>query len=124
MEQETQIESADVAIIKRFLSNTYGMNVSDVQEVVRGVNRTFSVRTYAGNVFYLRQSRQSGRTSSDIAAELDLLNAIEENEFFSVARPVADLQGRYASQLKLSDHIVRACALFHTAQGRSLQMMV
>lgn len=124
MRKDTRTESADVAIIQRFLSNTYGITVSEVQEVVRGVNRTFSVRTYARNVFYLRLYRQSGRTSLEIAAELDLLKAIEENEFFSVARPVADLQGRYASQLKLSDQIVRTCALFHTAQGRSLEMII
>lgn len=98
--------------------------MTDVQEIVRGINRTFSVRTSTGNVFYLRLYRQSGRTSFEIDAELDLLNAIEENEFLSVSLPVADLQGRYTSQLKLSDQIVRPCALFHTAQGRSLEMMV
>lgn len=114
--------SNDVALVREAIVTAYGMEVSDVREVVRGVNRTFSLKESGDRTYYLRLYRTDGRGKDEIDAELRLLERIEQDEVLavSVARPT--LEGARSFRVALSDGAMRRAALFDGAAGRPLGM--
>lgn len=100
----------------------YGIDVINVREVVRGVNRTFSLCDSGDRTYYLRQYRTHGRGEGDIDSELRLLERIEQDEVLAVSVAHPTLEGACRFRVALSDGAMRHAALFYGAEGRPLEM--
>lgn len=114
--------SDDVALVRHAVVAAYGINVIDVREVVRGVNRTFFISESGDWTYYLRLYRTHGRSDDEIESELRLLERVEQDEVLgvSIARPTLD--GSRSFRVALSDSVMRRAALFDGAVGRPLRM--
>jgi len=114
--------SDDLALVQRAVEAAYGIHVIDVHEVVRGVNRTFSLSESSDRTYYLRLYRVHGRSDDEIDAELRLLEQIEPDEVLAVSLAQPTLDGSRSFRVALSDGVIRRAALFSEAAGRPLRM--
>ncbi|MEM5432510.1 phosphotransferase enzyme family protein [Cupriavidus oxalaticus] len=114
--------AGDVALVWRAVATVYGIEAIDVHEVVRGVNRTFSLTDSADRTYYLRLYRTHGRVEVEIDAELCLLARIERDDLLEVSSAHSTLRGGRRFRLALSDGAIRHAALFDAAVGRPLEM--
>ncbi|MGX6566908.1 Aminoglycoside phosphotransferase domain-containing protein [Cupriavidus necator] len=114
--------SNDVALVCQAIVAAYGIDVINVREVVRGVNRTFSLCDSGDRTYYLRQYRTHGRGEDDVDAELRLLERIEQDEVLAVSVAHPTLEGARSFRVALSDGAMRHAALFYGADGRPLEM--
>ncbi|WP_316151548.1 phosphotransferase enzyme family protein [Cupriavidus sp. BIC8F] len=114
--------AGDIALVRRAVATVYGIDAIDVHEVVRGVNRTFSLTDSADRTYYLRLYRTHGRDEVEIDAELHLLARIERDDLLEVSSAHSTLRGGRRFRLALSDGAIRHAALFDAAVGRPLEM--
>ncbi|MFS8977246.1 phosphotransferase [Cupriavidus necator] len=114
--------SNDITLVRRAVLAAYGIDVNDVREVIRGVNRTFSISASGDRTYYLRLYRTHGRADDEIDAELSLLERVEQDEVLAVSIAHPTLDGTRSFRVALSDGVMRRAALFDGALGRPLRM--
>ncbi|RZF24491.1 hypothetical protein EVC45_38430 [Paraburkholderia sp. UYCP14C] len=91
-----------------------------VSTVVKGANWTFAVDDGNRCVAFVRLYRTSGRSSVEVASELELLCAVRATPALEVARPRPDRFGEVSSEIELPDGTRRLIAIFAPAEGREL----
>ena len=97
MTTEQQIESL-VEPAKAALSQ-YGIQDAVLENINHEYNSTFAVTTSEGTKFALRVNINSGRTESNIAAEVFFINSLAQTGQFSLALPVQNLSASYVSKV-------------------------
>lgn len=112
----------DAKLVQQAVLAVYGMDVLDVREVVRGVNRTFSICEPDARTYFLRLYRTHGRSEDEIDAELRLLERVEQDEVLAVSPARPTREGARSCRIALSDGVIRRAALFDAAAGRPLEM--
>ena len=97
MTTEQQIESL-VEPAKAALSQ-YGIENAALENINHEYNSTFAVTSSEGTKFALRININSGRTESNIAAEVFFINSLAQTGEFSVALPIKNLAANYVSKV-------------------------
>lgn len=97
MTTEQQIESL-VAPAKTALSQ-YGIQDAVLENINHEYNSTFAVTAIDGTKFALRININSGRTETNIAAEVFFINSLAQSGQFSLALPIQNLAANYVSKV-------------------------
>lgn len=119
MTTEQQIESL-VEPAKAALSQ-YGIQDAVLENINHEYNSTFAVTSNEGAKFALRVNINSGRTESNIAAEVFFINSLAQTGQFSLALPIANLEASFVSKV-WHDQSGRElfCVLFTWLDGEDL----
>jgi Ser/Thr protein kinase RdoA (MazF antagonist) len=96
----------------------YGMATTTLENINHEYNSTFSVTTDDGAKYALRMNINSGRTESNIAAELFFVGFLAGTGKFSVAEPVTNRSGSYVTKVhhRETDREL-LCVLFSWLEG-------
>ena len=96
----------------------YGLASATLENINHEYNSTFSVTTHDGAKYALRMNINSGRTESNVAAELFFVGFIAGTGKFKVAEPVANRFGSYVTKVhhRESDRDL-LCVLFSWLEG-------
>lgn len=96
----------------------YGLATATLENINHEYNSTFSVITDEGEKYALRMNINSGRTESNVAAELFFVGFIAGTGKFNVAEPVVNRFGSYVTKVhhRESDREL-LCVLFSWLEG-------
>ncbi|WP_318828477.1 phosphotransferase enzyme family protein [Burkholderia cepacia] len=119
MSREPNYKSRDIKLVHRFVAGEYDIDVDHVDEVVHGVNWTFCIVAATGAHYFLRLYRELDRTSSDIMAEIEVLNAIQTSEMLRVSLPIGNRNQQYLREVRTANGTRRSAVLFAEARGRA-----
>jgi Ser/Thr protein kinase RdoA (MazF antagonist) len=119
MTTEQQIESL-LAPANAALSQ-YGIENAGIENINHEYNSTFAVTTSEGTKFALRMNINSGRTESNIAAEVLFINSLAQAGQFSLALPMKNRAASFVSKVwhDQSDREL-FCVLFSWLEGDDL----
>lgn len=113
----TVYSTLDPAALARLLSKQYGLSNCTCRLVLRGVGDTYLVNAASGKSI-LRIYRNTHRTSDQIQAEVELLQALRQADV-SVSYPLSDITGNNIQKLEAAEGI-RHAVLFSYAPGESV----
>lgn len=96
----------------------YGIQVEGLENINHEYNSTFSVIAKDGSRSALRMNINSGRTESNISAELFFVNFLAKTGKFHLALPLANLSGNFVTKIfhPESDREL-LCVLFSWLEG-------
>jgi Ser/Thr protein kinase RdoA (MazF antagonist) len=88
---EQQIQS--LLAPAHYALSQYGIEIADLENINHEYNSTFAVTAKDGSRYALRMNINSGRTESNINAELFFVRSLAQTGKFIVASPVANISG-------------------------------